>query len=214
MKNTLFLFIAILLAWNVPAQNVDGGAGDLLKAVSTKYQSYTSMQFHYTLKATKDNKTLNTFQGDFAIKGDKYRTSYNGQSFFCDGKNIWNYQKSTNEVSVYEYDPEDDDNMMNPRLLLKNWDKHFRAKFIRDDFTNGQAITLVDLTPKVSQSYYRIRLFIQKNNLQIKKIVVYEKDNTLYTYNIEQFKSNVTLADDLFVFNKSKYPNVEVNDMR
>ena len=79
---------------------------------------------------------------------------------------------------------------------------------------NGQAITLVDLTPKVSQSYYRIRLFIQKNNLQIKKIVVYEKDNTLYTYNIEQFKSNVTLADDLFVFNKSKYPNVEVNDMR
>ena len=85
MKNTLFLFIALFLTWNLSAQNVDGGAGDLLKAVSNKYQSYTSMQFHYTLKATKESKTLSTSQGDFAIKGDKYRTTYNGQSFFCDG---------------------------------------------------------------------------------------------------------------------------------
>ena len=214
MKKILLALTCLLLTTALMAQNTDGGANELLNKVSQKYQGFSTMQFHYTLVTSKDSKTLSTAQGDFYLKGNKYHTSYGGQTFFCDGISLWNYQKSTNEVSVYEYDPEDDDNMMNPRLLLKNWDKHFRAKFIRDDFTNGQAITLVDLTPKVSQSYYRIRLFIQKNNLQIKKIVVYEKDNTLYTYNIEQFKSNVTLADDLFVFNKSKYPNVEVNDMR
>ena len=214
MKNTLFLFIAILLAWNVPAQNVDGGAGDLLKAVSTKYQSYTSMQFHYTLKATKESKTLSTSQGDFAIKGDKYRTTYNGQSFFCDGKSIWNYQKSTNEVSIYEYDPEDDDNMMNPQRILKGWDKHFRAKFIREEFINNQPVSLVDLTPKTNQSYYRIRLFVNKSNHHILRIAMYDKDNTVYTYYIEQFKPNVTLSDSYFVFDKSQHPGVEVNDMR
>jgi len=214
MKNTLFLFIALFLTWNLSAQNVDGGAGDLLKAVSNKYQSYTSMQFHYTLKATKESKTLSTSQGDFAIKGDKYRTTYNGQSFFCDGKSIWNYQKSTNEVSIYEYDPEDDDNMMNPQRILKGWDKHFRAKFIREEFINNQPVSIVDLTPLRTQSYYRIRLYIQKSNHNILRIALYEKDNTVYTYYIEQFKSNVTLSDSYFVFDKSQHPGVEVNDMR
>ena len=73
---------------------------------------------------------------------------------------------------------------------------------------------LIDLTPKTTQSYYRIRLFINKANNQILRIALYDKDNTIYTYHIEQFKSNVTLADSYFVFDKSKYPGVEVNDMR
>lgn len=196
------------------AQNTDGGASELLKKVSAKYQTYTSMQFHYTLKTTKENKTLSTSQGDFALKGDKYRTTFGGQTFFCDGKNIWNYQKSTNEVSIYEYDAEDDENMMNPQKILKNWDKQFRAKYIRDEFNNNVSTALVDLTPKTSQSYYRIRLFINKATNQIMRIALYDKDNTIYTYYVEQFKPNVTLADSYFVFDKSKYPGVEVNDMR
>jgi len=196
------------------AQNTDGGATDLLKKVAAQYQTYTSIQFHYTMKVTKEGKTLKTLQGDFAIKGSKYRTSYGGQSFFCNGVSIWNYQKSTNEVSIYEYDPEDDDNMMNPQRLLKNWSAHFRAKYIRDDVLNGQSVALIDLTPKTTQSYYRIRIFINKSNKQIQKIAMYDKDNSIYTYFIEQFKTNVSLPDSYFVFDKTKYPGVEVNDMR
>ena len=214
MKRIPITAILMLLIAFVSAQNTDGGATELLNKVSKKYQAFTSLQFHYTLVTTKDSKTLGSSQGDFYLKGNKYHTSYEGQTFYCDGVTLWNYQKATNEVSIYEYDPEDDENMMNPRLLLKNWEKHFRAKFIRDEVSNNQAIAVIDLTPKYNQSYYRIRLFINKNTLTINKIAIYEKDNTIYTYHIEQFKSNVTLSDDTFTFNKGKYPGVEVNDMR
>ena len=213
-KKFFTVILCLLFAVAGSAQNVDGGATELMKKVSAKYQAYTSMQFHYTLKVTKDSKTLNTYQGDFALKGNKYRMTYNGQTYFCNGVTSWNYQKSTNEVSIYEYDPEDDDNMMNPQRIMKNWDKHFRAKYIRDENINNVSMALVDLTPKVSQSYYRIRLYINKGNNNIVRIALYEKDNTTYTYYIEQFKSNVTLSDSYFVFDKSKYPGVEVNDMR
>lgn len=214
MKKYAALALCLLICWLGNAQNTDGGATELLKKVSAKYQAYTSMQFHYTLKATKESKTISTYQGDFYLKGSKYRTTYNGQSFFCDGKSLWNYQKSTNEVSIYEYDADDDENLMNPQRILKNWDKHFRAKFIRDEFINNQSVSLIDLTPKINQSYYRIRLFINKSNLNILRIAMYEKDNTIYTYYIEQFKPNVTLSDSYFVFDKTKYPGVEENDMR
>ena len=190
MKTRLF-FTSILLCFCCIgfAQNTDGGATELMRAVSSKYQGFSAMKFHYTLKVTKDSKTLSSSQGDFALKGSKYRATYNGQEFYCDGESIWNYQKSTNEVSIYEYDPEDDENMMNPQRLLKNWEKQFRAKFIRDEFIN-------------------------KSNKQIVRIALYEKDNTIYTYYIEQFNSNATFPDNYFTFDKSKYPGVEVNDMR
>ena len=213
-RRILFTIAAFFVVLSGYAQNTDGGANEMLKKVSAKYQAYTSMQFHYTLKTTKDGKTLNTSQGDFALKGNKYRTTFSDQTYFCDGTSIWNYQKSSNEVSVYEYDPSDDENMMNPQIILKNWEKQFRAKYIRDEFNNNISTALIDLTPKTAQSYYRIRLFINKANNQILRIALYEKDNTIYTYHIEQFKTNITLADSYFVFDKSKYPGVEVNDMR
>lgn len=211
---TLFTLLLMCVFGLGLAQNTDGGATELMRAVSSKYQAYSAMKFHYTLKVTKDSKTLSSSQGDFALKGSKYRATYNGQEFYCDGESIWNYQKSTNEVSIYEYDPEDDENMMNPQRLLKNWEKQFRAKFIRDEFINNASVSLVDLTPKAAQSFYRIRLFINKSNKQIVRIALYEKDNTIYTYYIEQFNSNATFPDNYFTFDKSKYPGVEVNDMR
>lgn len=213
-RRILLAIAAFFITFSCLAQNTDGGANEMLKKVSAKYQAYSSMQFHYTLKTTKDGKTLSTTQGDFALKGNKYRTTFKDQTYFCDGTSIWNYQKSSNEVSVYEYDPSDDENMMNPQIILKNWEKQFRAKYIHDEFNNNISTALIDLTPKTTQSYYRIRLYINKANNQILRIALYDKDNTIYTYHIEQFKTNVTLADSYFVFDKSKYPGVEVNDMR
>ena len=214
MKRLLTIIIALMSVSALTAQNVDGGATDLMKKVALQYQKYNTLQFHYTLKTTKDDKTLSVSEGDFYLKGNKYKTTFAGQQLFCNGTSIWSYDKSANEVSVYEYDPDDDQNLMNPQRILKDWSTHFRAKFIRDEFQNNVQYSIVDLTPKTAQSYYRIRVYIVKTSQKIAKIAVYEKDNTIYTYHIEQFKSDIPLDDKMFVFDKSKYPGVEVNDMR
>lgn len=214
MKKLVVLMIMAVMAVAVTAQNTDGGANDLMKKVSQQYQKYSTMQFHYTLKTTKDEKTLGVSEGDFYLKGNKYKTNFAGLQYYCDGTSIWSYDKDAKEVSVYEYDPDDDQNLMNPQRILKDWSMHFRAKFIRDEFQGNVQYSIVDFTPKTAQSYYRIRVFIVKTSQKIAKIAIYEKDNTIYTYNIEQFKNDIPLDDKIFVFDKSKYPGVEVNDMR
>ena len=40
--------------------------------------------------------------------------------------------------------------------------------------------SIVDLTPKTAQSYYRIRVYIVKTSQKIAKIAVYEKDEESY----------------------------------
>ena len=162
MNRLITIILALMTVGAATAQNVDGGANDLMKKVSLQYQKYNTMQFHYTLKTTKDDKTLGVSEGDFYLKGSKYKTTFSGVQYFCDGTSIWSYDKEANEVSVYEYDPEDDQNLMNPQRILKDWASHFRAKFIRDEFQNNVQYSIVDLTPKTAQSYYRIRVYIVK----------------------------------------------------
>ena len=65
MKKFAILMILAVTAVAASAQNVDGGANELMKKVSLQYQKYNTLQFHYTLKTTKDEKTLGVSEGDF-----------------------------------------------------------------------------------------------------------------------------------------------------
>ena len=212
MKRYIFL-ILLLFGGTLAAQDTDGGATPILQSLAKKYQALTSMSIDYTYKAVKDKKTIATLTGKVSIKGKKYLMTFDDQTFYCDGVTMWNYQKSSNEVSIYTYDESDDD-VLNPAKLLGNWQKDFTAKFIREEVEAGKSLQIIDLTPKKGQSYYKIRLFIDKNKKEIVRCAVYEKDNTIYTYYFDKFVSNTPLSDTLFVFDAAKYPGVETNDMR
>ena len=212
MKRYFFL-ILLLFGGTLAAQDTDGGATPILQSLAKKYQALTSMSIDYTYKAVKDKKTIATLTGKVSIKGKKYLMTFDDQTFYCDGVTMWNYQKNSNEVSIYTYDESDDD-VLNPAKMLGNWQKDFTAKFIREEVEAGKSLQIIDLTPKKGQSYYKIRLFIDKNKKEIVRCAVYEKDNTIYTYYFDKFVSNTPLSDMLFVFDAAKYPGVETNDMR
>lgn len=212
MKRYIF-FLFILLCGSLSAQETDGGATPILQSLSKKYQSLTSMTIDYTYKAVKEKKTIATLTGKVRIKGKKYYMTFDDQTFYCDGVTMWNYQKSTNEVSIYTYDETDDD-ILNPAKMLGNWQKDYNAKFIREEVESGKSLQIIDLTPKKGQSYYKIRLFIDKNKKEILRCAVYEKDNTIYTYYFDKFVSNATISDSQFAFDAAKHPGVGINDMR
>src|SRR5574344_1637488 len=195
----VFLFILIFCSFSAFSQNVDGGATTILQNVSKKYQAFTTMQINYTYKVVKDKKTLSALTGNVIIKGNKYYISYDNQYFYCNGITMWNYQKATNEVSIFDYEESNDD-MLNPAKMLNNWQKEYTAKFIREEVESGKTIQVIDLTPKVGQSYYKIRLVINKSNLNILRSSIYQKDNSIHTYYFDKFVTNAAIADSQFVF--------------
>ena len=195
------------------AQKTDGGANAIMQELDPKYKGFTTMKINYTYKAEKEKKTLSALSGVALIKGDKYYITFDDQVFYCDGTTMWNYQKSTNEVSIYDYEESDDD-ALNPAKMLATWSKEFNAKFIREDNEKNKTVQIIDLTPKNGQSYYKIRIVVDKAKKEIIRTSIYEKDNTIYTYYFDTFTTNTALDDSNFKFNASKFPGVEVNDMR
>ena len=203
MKRISLIIVALLSVFALSAQDVDGGATPILKKLASKYAAYSSMKIDYTYKCEKNGKVLDS----------KYTFEFGNQTSFCDGKTLWNYQKDVNEVSIFEY-IEEEDNLLNPAKILSDWDKEYRAKFIREENENNKVVQIIDLMPLKSSSFYKIRLKIDKAKQEIISITAFEKDNTTYSYHIDKLVVNTTIDDASFTFDMSKHPGVDVNDMR
>jgi outer membrane lipoprotein-sorting protein len=218
-----FFSIALILLWTHtlfsqsqgknPPPHLDGGAVGILDSISKKYKNYKTIKIDYTYKLEKEGKLVESFKGNMMIKGNKYYLLFDKQEYYCNGTTIWNYQKEVNEISIFEYE-ENSDLFLNPTKLLDNWKKKFRAKFIREEVEKDKNIIFIDITPIKEDSFYKIRIFVDKAKMEIIRFAVYEKDNTIYTYSFDKFLVNNEIDDKRFELNTSAYPNAEINDMR
>jgi outer membrane lipoprotein-sorting protein len=75
-------------------------------------------------------------------------------------------------------------------------------------------INLLNMAKRKSMSFYFSQLFVEKNNQQIIKTIVYDKNGSVHTYSITNQIPNIKFEDNYFTFDAKKYPNVEINDMR
>ena len=101
----LVLLIGVItIKTNAQASN-DPDAKKVLDGVSAKFKTYKTVKSTFTFKTESSaGKTLSSKNGTVWIKGSKYKVTIVGQEIFCDGVNVWNYDKSSNEVTITKFD--------------------------------------------------------------------------------------------------------------
>ena len=52
------------------------------------------------------------------------------------------------------------------------------------------------------------------SNKMIKRLKIFDKNGSKYTYDITTLNTKIVLDDSFFVFDKSKHPGVTVEDLR
>ena len=189
--------------------NVDANAEKVLQRATAKLNN-GSVSMKVTL-VNKDSQKRETARESAQIlynKG-KYRATMKNQVLYCDGASVWHWNKEVNEVTVNELDPLEMD-LMNPGALLKNYKNNFKAKFIR---TNDNGVSVIDLTPRRSKSYYKIRLLVDQSGA-LKQMVQHNYDGSCGEYNVTEYKSGVKSEASDFVFDANQNKGVEIIDMR
>src|SRR6185436_19533839 len=102
---TLF-FALYSFAQNNSLGTSDPAAKSILDAVSKKFKTFKAVQAGFTLKVQDlKGKVQGTKKGTVYMKGSKYRVTITGQEIFCDGKDVWTYDKSAKEVTISKFDP-------------------------------------------------------------------------------------------------------------
>jgi len=221
MKTIISLCIVLLFAVVGKAQPKNMGQSDpaakkILDAVSAKFKSFKAVQAIFAFKNEDGKgKVLGIKKGSLFTKGNKYRVSITGgQDIYCDGSNIWTYDKSSNEVTISKFDPSQ--NTITPQKLFTNfYDKDYLYKLNGEKKEAGKVLQEIELTPfDKTKSFFKVLIWVDKKTQAIYSTKVLEKSGNKYTYTVSSLNGNAAVNDTQFVFDKKKYPGVEVVDLR
>jgi outer membrane lipoprotein-sorting protein len=214
----LALAVSIGYVTGIQAQNNSLGASDpeakkILDAVSAKMKTYKAIQAAFSVKI-EDSKgnPQGKKSGTAYVKGNKYHIIITGQEIYCDGKNIWTYDKSSNEVTVTKFDP--DANGLTQKLFSNFYDKDYLYKLNGEKKMGTKTVQEIEMTPiDKTKNIFKIYLYIDKASKTAYSSKMLDKSGNVYIYTVNSLKNNPSLSDDSFVFNKAKYPGVEVVDL-
>lgn len=211
LRNALCLLL--MTAFSASAQT-DAKATEILKGVSARYKSYKSIAASFTLKMM-DQKTKKTQQqkGTITLRSNQFNLGMADQVVMSDGKTNWTYLKETNEVQIS--DAKTDPGAITPATVFTMYEKGFKSKFVGEKSLNGKTFQIIELVPDDNKkSYFKIQLQIDKKERYVNEARIYDKSGSIYTYAIDKFTPNADVTDDMFTFNKAKYPGVETVDLR
>ncbi|MFN3875485.1 MAG: LolA family protein, partial [Flavobacteriales bacterium] len=80
----------------------------------------------------------------------------------------------------------------------------------------GATTQVVKLFPAepAKRAYHTVVITVDKAKGEPRSVQVLYKDGNVVTYTVKKLVTNPELPDALFTFDKSKYPGLEVNDLR
>ena len=212
MKKYLLIALSLLTLTSTAQSSKD--ADLLINKISKRYKKFSSIKADFTYSIESKAEKINEKQkGNIVIKGNKFRLDIAGQTIICDNKTQWTYSKEINEVNVQHYKPKE--GIMKLDDIFTMYNKGFVSKMGENVKESGRELTVLELAPKdKKKNYFKIKLFIEKNNQQIIKTIVFDKNGSVHTYTITNQIPNIKFDDGYFTFIAKKYPNVEINDMR
>jgi len=208
-KFCLLVFTSISLLTNsLKAQN-DPAAKKVLDGVSAKIKTFKAITATFSLKSvTSKGKNNGIRSGSVSLKGHKYLMKQSKVEIICDGSKIYNFD-GNKTITVSGVD--DASSTLSPQILLSNfYDKDYAYKLV----SSAGNFYQVELIPNDKRkNVQKINIFIDKDKSFITKAKVLDKSNNTIELTISNTNTNANVSDDLFQFNKNKYPkDVEILD--
>ena len=216
MRRLSLVIAALFMITGLMAQQ-DPKAKEILDKLSETTRSYKTIQieFSFTLE-NKKNKVAQTNEGEIVLKGKNYRLHMPvfGMEIYCDGTTIWSYLTEAKECNISGVE-DDNEGTMNPANIFTIYEKGYSFTYIGEENLAGKVVQVIDLLPvDKAKEVAKVRLFIDKAKSQIAKAHTVNKDGSNYLLVLKSMKTNAEFKDEYFKFDKSKYPGVEMNDMR
>lgn len=190
-------------------------AKDILDKVSEVTQSYNSIKadFTFSMENTQADIT-DSHEGTIVISGDKYKATVMNVDSYFDGETLWTHLREVGEVNISNPDPMDE-TTLSPANIFNIHEDGFRYIFAGEDNLKGQKVNIIDLFPEDrDKPYSRIKLYVNKSNNHISKIMQLGKDGNNYIIDINEMKTNVPVEPSMFEFDQKANPEVDVIDMR
>ena len=201
MKRTYLLVLILFLSVSLSAQK-DKQAREILDKTAKALQQAGG------IRATFGG----TGNGTLLLKGNRFYLNSGGIQSWFDGTTQWSYLESSEEVNVSNPTPEELQTI-NPYALLSIYKNGYNYKYAGTKSRNGKQGFEVILTPENKQDITSITLFVSQT-YQPLYIKVEQNNKSANEVIVTSYQTNQPLDNATFKFDKKKFPNAEVIDLR
>ena len=216
MKPLLSAFFIFSLL-SVIAQDQDPKAKAILDDLSKATKAHKTILAEYVFTIlSKEKKQVEKQNGKVWVKGIKFKLEIPGNTIVCDGKTLWNHNKDAKEVTIKNFDA-DNDEQLNPGKIFTLYETGYKYKFDKEEKTGTVMSSIIDLFPNIKpekKKFHTIKLFVNKTKKQIVQVKMLMKDGGTQLYEIKSLKPNTEMPDNLFVFDLKGFKSDQINDER
>jgi len=215
-KTSLLLFVIGLFLTAPAFAQKDAKAKDILDKTSAMLNQSGGISAVYTININDEARNnKQSFEGQMFLNGAKFFFDTPDQTVYFDGKTQWVLNKSYEEVSILEPQPQDL-KAMNPVLVFEMYktDCDYKYKGEKTDIQKRK-VHEISLFPKnKKEEIKQVDLQIIPTDFMPVFLQITYKDNIEFRIYITKYQTKLDLLDSQFVFDKNKYPQVYVNDLR
>lgn len=190
------------------AQN-DPAAKKVIEAFGNKVKASKGITAVFTLNSfTSKGRSAGTKQLTLSMRGERYLLKQGKTEIICDGKNVYNFDgaKTITKSSV-----EEGSQTLSPqKLLAGSYEKDFSYKLV----SSAGNLNEIEMKPLDNRkNFQKVNLFFDKAKSTLVKARILDKSNNVTELKVSNINLSAVLADQLFVFNKARYPkDVEILD--
>ena len=152
-------------------------------------------------------------QGHILVQGKQFVLETPGMKTWFDGKTQWTLAEENEEVSISE--PTDEElQSLNPYAWMSLYQQGYDLKFAETGVPNVRKVIMTTTIPR--EEMQSIVLLIHQTELYPVRLSMAGRGGLdVVVIDIDSYNVNQRpLPNETFVFDKSKYPNIEVIDLR
>ena len=201
MNRIYTLFFLLMLTLSLSAQQ-DTKAKDILDKTVEKYNQ--SKGISVIFGGSQSGKLL--------LNGEKFQLTTQDVTTWFDGQTQWSYLRQNEEVNISTPTPEEL-RAINPYAWLSLYKQGFNYRYSGVKTREGKQGHEIVLTPQTKQDIQSITLLIGSDYEPI-YIGILPTEGQMQEFIVHNYRTQLNLNDNAFRFDKSKYPNAEIIDMR
>lgn len=201
MNRIYTLFFLLMLTLSLSAQQ-DTKAKNILDKMVEKYNQ--SKGISVIFGGSQSGKLL--------LKGEKFQLTTQDVTTWFDGQTQWSYLIQNEEVNISTPTPEEL-RAINPYAWLSLYKQGFNYRYSGVKTREGKQGHEIVLTPQTKQDIQSITLLIGSDYEPI-YIGILPTEGQMQEFIVHNYRTQLNLNDNAFRFDKSKYPNAEIIDMR
>ena len=206
--SNFFLFLSLCIQAQTPE-----AAKKLLDEVSKTISGFQNLTFDFTyvLENRQENIRQET-KGSATISGDFYKLNFLGNEQLFDGEKTYTIVPENEEITISNQEDEEDFGI-NPSELLNFYKEGYDYQWDIKQNIFGRPIQFVKLIPSSEDKEVKYLLLgIDVVKKTIYQLIEIGSNGTRTTLTLSNQMSNMTLREDFFTFDVSRYPDYYINN--